>query len=427
MKASVEEVNPVQRRIKVELDEADVNRAFAAVYKKIQKKSQIRGFRPGKAPLSVLKKFYSSSAAVDVVDDLVRKHLFDAIEEKSINPIATPVLETAELPKEDADYSFSALVDILPSVTIEGYKGLKLDYTPMALDASAVERELEVIQRNQSKRQDIGADATCEKGHIASISQTATLDGEAFEPFKLDSMPIELGRGFIVPEFDEALYGLKVGESKDIDVTIPETFQDKELVGKTLTCHVTVNKLESVLLPELNDELAKDVGAESLEKLKENIKQNLERQSEQHKRQQLEASLFEQLAERNQFEIPPSMVDQVIDGMFDEMNFESDAQRAAAKKDQEQRKPLRDTAKTRAKNSLMLSELIKAESIEVTDADIDTYISKMLAGNTNGDLDPKILESLKASFAGQAKETVLFQKAIDFIIDHAEVNEKVEK
>lgn len=424
MKASVEEVNPVQRRIKVELDEADVNRAFAAVYKKIQKKAQIRGFRPGKAPMSVLKKFYGSSAAVDVVDDLVRKHLFEAIEEKSINPIATPVLETAELPKEDAVYEFSALVDILPPVTVDGYKGLKLDYSPMALDSAAVDRELEVIQRNQSKRQELSADAAAEKGNIASISQTATLNGESFEPFKLDEMPIELGRGFIVPEFDEALYGLKVGDSKDIEVTIPDTFQDKDLIGKSLTCHVTVKKLESVVLPELNDELAKDVGAESLEKLKENIQQSLERQSEQHKRQQLEASLFEQLGEKNQFEIPPSMVDQVIDGMFDEMNFQTDAERASAKKDPEQRKSMRDTAKTRAKNSLMLSELIKAESIEVTDADIDAYIAKMLAGNTNGDLDPKILESLKASFAGQAKETVLFQKAIDFIIDHAEVSEK---
>jgi trigger factor len=108
MKALVEEVNTVQRRIKVELSAVDVKSAFDSVYRKLQQKARINGFRPGKAPMNVIRKMYGSSIAYDVADQLVRNHLFSAIEQQSLRPIAAPVLETMDLPKEDNDYSFSA-------------------------------------------------------------------------------------------------------------------------------------------------------------------------------------------------------------------------------------------------------------------------------------------------------------------------------
>lgn len=427
MKATVEQVNSVQRRIKVELSEADVNKAFTSVYGNLRKKAQIKGFRPGKAPLSILKKFYGNSAAVDVADNLVRQHLFSAIQEQELNPISAPVLETSELPKEDEQYAFSALVDIMPEIKVEGYKGLALTHPKFEVSASLVDREMEFLQKNQGKRQEVDAGVVAEKSHIVTFSQTASTDGEELAAFKLEDMQIELGRGFIAPEFDEGVIGMAAGENKKISLTIPDSFQDKSLVGKTVVCEVTVKKIEELKLPELNDEFAKDLGSESLNALRERMEKDLLKHADQQKRQSLEADLLQKLSEKNSFEIPPALVDQVIDGMFDEMQFPSEQEKKEAKKDQERRKSMRDSAKQRAKNSLMLAEIIKAEKIEVTDGDIDDHLKEMITANQPGakseDIDDKLLESLKASYGNQAKESLLFKKAMDFVIDSAEVTE----
>ncbi len=424
MKALVEEVNTVQRRIKVELSAIDVKSAFDSVYRKLQQKARINGFRPGKAPMNVIRKMYGTSIAYDVADQLVRNHLFSAIEQQSLRPIAAPVLETMDLPKEDTDYTFSALVDILPALSISGYKNLKLECSTVDVGEADVARELEVIQRRHAKTKDTEADVKAGPNHIVTISQKAHIGGEVFSEFTFDSVPVELGKNYLLPELETALLGLKAGEEKTLSILVPEHVHDKAKVGQSADCTVKLEKIVEVLLPEVNDELAKDMGVDSLEALQTNILDRLQRQSQGAKRNQLETAIFDQLSSSNHFEVPPSMVDQVIDSMFDEMDFEGDAQRKAAKADEEERKRLRDTAKQRAKNTLILSEIIKSESIVVNDADFDAYVKELVGGSNAGkEMDAKLLESIKASMGPHARESLLFKKALDFVIDSAEIVE----
>ncbi len=424
MKALVEEVNTVQRRIKVELSAVDVKSAFDSVYRKLQQKARINGFRPGKAPMNVIRKMYGSSIAYDVADQLVRNHLFSAIEQQSLRPIAAPVLETMDLPKEDNDYSFSALVDILPALKIDGYKGLNLEATQSEVSPADVERELDMIQRRHAKTKDTDEGTAAGANHIVTISQKAQIDGEVFPEFTFDSVPVELGKKYLLPELEDALTGMKAGEEKELSIAVPEHVNDKSKVGKTAQCTVKLEKIVEILLPEINDELAKDMGVDSLDALKTNILDRLQRQAEGAKRSQLETAIFDQLSASNNFEVPPSMVDQVIDSMFDEMEFQSDAQRKAAKSNEDERKRLRDTAKQRAKNTLILSEIIKSESIQVNDEDFDSYVKELVGGGAAGkELDAKLIESIKASMGPHARESLLFKKALDFVIDNAKVTE----
>lgn len=424
MKALVEEVNTVQRRIKVELSAVDVKSAFDSVYRKLQQKARINGFRPGKAPLNVIRKMYGTSIAYDVADQLVRNHLFSAIEQQAIRPIAAPVLETMDLPKEDTEYAFSALVDILPALTIEGYKNLQLECAASEVADADVTRELEVIQRRHAKTKDADAETPAGSNHIVTISQKAHINDEVFSEFTFDSVPVELGKKFLLPELEDALVGMKAGEEKDLKIAVPEHVNDKSKVGLSADCRVKLEKIVEVVLPEINDELAKDMGVDSLDALKTNIKDRLDRQAEGARRNQLETAIFDQLSSSNQFEVPPSMVDQVIDSMFDEMEFQNDAQRKAAKADEEERKRLRDTAKQRAKNTLILSEIIKSESITVNDLDFDSYVKELVGGSSGGkEMDSKLMESIKASMGPHARESLLFKKALDFVIDNANVTE----
>jgi trigger factor len=424
MKALVEEVNTVQRRIKVELSAVDVKSAFDSVYRKLQQKARINGFRPGKAPMNVIRKMYGSSIAYDVADQLVRNHLFSAIEQQSLRPIAAPVLETMDLPKEDKDYTFSALVDILPALKVEGYKDLSLEAPKVEVGDADVERELEMIQRRHAKTKDTDEGTPAGANHIVTISQKAQVDGEEFPEFTFQSVPVELGKKYLLPELEEALTGMKAGESKELSIQVPEHVNDKSKVGKTAQCTVTLEKVVEILLPEINDELAKDMGVDSLDALKTNIRDRLERQAESARRSQLETAIFDQLSATNNFDVPPSMVDQVIDSMFDEMEFQNDAQRKAAKANEDERKRLRETAKQRAKNTLILSEIIKTENITVNDDDFDSYVKELVGGSAGGkELDAKLIESIKASMGPHARESLLFKKALDFVIDSAKVTD----
>ncbi len=428
MKALVEEVNTVQRRIRVEVPSNDVKTAFDSVYRNLQKKARINGFRPGKAPLTVIRKLYGQSVAYDVVEQLVSRHLSSAIEKESIRPIATPVLETVDLPKEDADYTFSVLVDILPPLTIEGYKGLELTCKVVAVGEAEVQRELEFVQRRHAKTREAEPGTAAAPGQVVKISQKATINDEVFDEFTFDDVPVELGKKYLLPELEEGLIGMKVGDEKSLEITIPDHIQDKSKIGMRALAAVRVEGIMEMTLPELNDELAKDMGLDTLDALTKSIRERLERQADSYRRNQLETAIFQQLSEKNQFEVPPSMVDQVIDSIFDEMEFESDKERKAAKANGEQRRRLLQTAKDRARNTLILSEVIKNESVSVNDEDFDAYVRELINGSNLGqNLDAKLVESIKASMGPHARESLLFKKALDFIISHAKVTETKEE
>ncbi len=428
MKALVEEVNTVQRRIRVEVSSGDVKSAFDSVYRNLQKKARINGFRPGKAPLTVIRKLYGQSVAYDVVEQLVSRHLSSAIEKESIRPIATPVLETVDLPKEDADYTFSVLVDVMPPLKIEGYKGLELSCKVVTVGDAEVEREIEFVQRRHAKTREADAGATAAPGQIVKISQKATIDNEVFDEFTFDDVPVELGKKYLLPELEEGLVGMKVGDEKTLEITIPDHIQDKSKIGMKAQAAVRVEGIMEMTLPEVNDELAKDMGLDTLDALKKSIRDRLDRQADSYRRNQLETEIFRQLSSKNQFEVPPSMVDQVIDSIFDEMEFESDKDRKAAKASREQRARLLDTAKERAKNTLILSEVIKNEKVEVNDDDFDAYVRDLITGsNLSQNLDAKLVDSIKASMGPHARESLLFKKALDFVIEHAKITETKEE
>ena len=284
MKASVEEVNSVQRRLTIELSEEAVKSAFQGMYQKLRKKARINGFRPGKAPLNVIKKLYGGSVAVDVADELIRQHLYTAIQDQSLAPISAPVIETSDLPSEEGPYVFKAVVDILPAIELDGYKGLKAEFIPTIVDDESISKELESFRERHSTVKELSEEGvTVELSHRVTVKQTATIDGEEFAPFALDNVPLQLGKDSLLKDLEDAIVGLKVGEEKAYSTKVPEGFGNDDLVGKTIDCVCTVVAIAEVQLPELDDELAKDAGFDSLDALKSEIKTKQDNQADQSK------------------------------------------------------------------------------------------------------------------------------------------------
>lgn len=422
MKASVEEINKVQRRIKIELATDVVNSAFAQQYRKVAQKARIKGFRPGKAPLNIIKKFYGNSVAADVADQLIRNHLFDAIRNEALNPISTPVLETSALPEEGKEYNFTALVDVMPQISVSGYKGMKLEYTPAQNDQAALDREFDILRRRSAKTKDLAPEIAVAEGHLAFITHHAhDAEGQPLPELHGHSVPVEVGKNHFLPELEKALVSMKAGEKKKVDVTLPEDFQDRSLAGKKVAIEMTVEKVQEMMLPALDDELAKDLGEESLASLQEKVKKAISDQAEQQKRHQLEFNILKELSAKNPFEVPPSMVDRVIDAMIDNLQWHNEKEKASAKRDPEFRKRFRENAKEKTRNTLILHEIINAEKLEVSEADVEKYVVEMVMGYGGAQPDQKIIDNLKKSFGPQARETLLLNKAVDFVISQATV------
>lgn len=430
MQSTIEDVSTVQKRVKIELQADQVNAAFNDAYREIQRKARIRGFRPGKAPLPMIKKMYGESVAADVADKLIKQHLFDAIDKNEIRPIASPSLESVTLPKQDEEYKFSALVDIMPTLELQNYKGLEVSFTKREVQEADIEAELKAIQKSHAKRKPAPEDALVASGLIATISHSATVEGEPFAGLTTENLAIEVGANQTLPEIDQALVGMKKLEQKQVEFKLSEDFPNKDLAGKQVIIDLTVNDLQESVLPELDDEFAKDLGLESIEQLKDNIRTHYNEQAERAKRSELERGLMEKILQNNPFDVPPAMVATVIDDMIDQMQWPNEEEKRRAKANQEFRQRFVEQAKQKAQNTLILWEVAKREKIEVTDEDVEKHIrNQFLRGAAATDeKNEKLVEQLRQSMGRNLKDNLIFEKSLDYLIDNAnikEINSKV--
>ena len=342
--SSVEEINSVQRRIKVALSADLVAQAFEDAYRNVQKKAKLQGFRPGKAPMTVIKKLYGDSVRGEVGERLINKHLFDVLKEKKINPIAAPVVENMDMPATDKEFNFSAIVDVMPEIVIKDWKNLDLKADKYEVKPESITRELDFLRRRHAKTKNLDASAKAATGHLASIGHKVYHEGNLIENMDVDEFPVALGFKEIFQDLENAILGMGVGEIKKAKITLPKDYNDQNLAGKPVEFEITLKNLQELALPSLGDEFAKDVGFDSLTALEGEISKQLEKRGKQLRKQKLESLIMDELRKRNAFDVPPSMVDQVIDSMIMELNIGDEKEKKKLLRNEDVRKSFRDSA-----------------------------------------------------------------------------------
>lgn len=421
MKSTVEKLNPVQYRVHVEVSPEEVDQAFDKAYRNLQKKAKIQGFRPGKAPVNIIRKLYGASVSSDVAESLINTHLFSALNEQTIRPIASPVVETREAPTNGRNFAFSAVVDILPELEISDYKGLAVQADKYSVKDETVERELQLLRRRQARTRPIEDGQPAAKGHVAAISHTAALDGQELPQLTVDHMTVALGENEIFEDLEAAIIGMKVGETKAARIAVPTTYGDPAIAGKTLDFSIQLKDLKNLDLPALDDEFAKDLDLEGLDQLKTNIREHLEQRAQDMSRQKLEGAILDQIIDKHPFEVPPAMVDQVIDSMIQEMQHPSEQERTKALADKALRDEFLESAKRRTQNTLVLWHVNQKEQLALTEDEVKQRVDGVLA--SSGIQDPKQLTRLRQNLDARVRENLIFEKAMNFLIDHAQVTE----
>lgn len=417
MKSSVEHLNSVQCRISVNVSAEEVNAAFNNAYRNLQKKARIQGFRPGKAPINLLRKFYGPSVAAEVHENLVQQHLFAALTEQTIRPVASPVVETQSAPAQDTEFSFSAVVDVMPKISIDNYKGVEVKVEKYSVKDETFQREVDQLRRRQARTREVESNQAASQGMLATLNHSASLDGVDQPSLRVEDLEVALGHNELYEALEQAILGMKTGETKTTAITLPENYGDAALAGKSLDFSITLNGLKHLDLPELDDELAKDLNFSSKDELVTRIKEHLQNRADELSRQRLETAILDHLTNTSPFDVPPAMVDQVIDSMIDELPHRSQEERQAALRNDEIRKSFRPTAIRRTQNTLILWHVTQREGLTVEDSEIRQRVAQTLA--SAGISDPKQAARYRQNLEMRLRESMLFDKAMNFLIDNA--------
>jgi trigger factor len=377
----VARISPVMIELAVEVPPDAVNAQVEKAYTTLQKNARIRGFRPGKAPRQVLARLYGPQVASDVVNALVNDTLPKALSEKQVQPVNQPQVEPGAF-SQGAAFSYKARFEVQPEITEVNYEGLELERPGEAATPEAVDEQLELLRRQHARLEAPSAPRSAQKGDVITIDFTLSVEGQDVKEGGAEGVQVELGASQLLPALDTGLTGAKVDDELDIDSVLPENHSRKELAGKTARFHVKVKDLKQRILPELDDEFAKDVGNfQTLVELRADVHTRLEKMLKDRAESALAEQVVEKLNAKNPIDVPPSLVEQQCRMM--EMEIVQNARRAGQRvgdKDVARiHEQVHADAERKVRAGLLMAAIAKKLELKVTDEDIQQGISELAA------------------------------------------------
>lgn len=414
----------------IEVPAEEVNKALDQAFKKVVNQITVPGFRKGKVPRQIFEKRFGVEALYqDALEIIIPEAYSKAVDETGIFPVDYPEIGDFDSFEKGKDFTFTATVTVKPEPKLGEYKGLEVKKLSTEVTDEEVEEQIQNLL-NRKAEYEIKEDEPIVEGDIAVIDFEGFLGDEAFEGGEGEDYPLEIGSGQFIPGFEEQLVGLKAGESKDIQVTFPEEYHAEELAGKDATFKVTVKEVKTKVLPELNDEFAKeaDPEVESVEELRNKIKEQLAEQKKNEAESTLRDELVEKAAENAEMEIPEAMIHNEIHRMIDEFAQRLQMQgisldlyyQFSGQTEEDLHEQFREDAETRVRISLTLEAIAKAENIEVTQEDIDKELEKM-ADQFKMDKE-KIITALGGT-TEMLENDIRNQKTVEFLVENAKITE----
>ena len=418
-----------QGLLTIEVSAEEVNKALDKAFKKIVVKINEPGFRKGKMPRPLFEKKYGVEALYqDALEIIIPDAYSNAIDEAGIEPVDYPEIAGTENFEKGKDFTFTATVTVKPEPKLGEYKGLEV--TKLSTEVTDEEVEAQIQAELAKKAElEIKEDGAVEDGDTAVIDFEGFLGEEAFEGGKGEDYALEIGSGSFIPGFEEQLVGVKAGESKDVVVTFPEEYHAAELAGKEATFKVAVKEIKTKVLPELNDEFAKEIDpeVESLDALRAKIKEQTAEQKKAESEGTLRDELVEKAAENAEMEIPQGMINTELDRMVQEfgqrlqmqgMNLELYFQ-FSGQNEEALREQMTPDAENRVRVALTLEAIAKAENVQVTEEDITAELDAMAAqfGMT--------VDQIKTALGGTAilENDIKTKKTVELLVENAKISE----
>ena len=423
MEAKMEkiDVNIVKFEVKVEAEKFDA--ALTRAYKKNVKNFNVPGFRKGKVPMNVVKKYYGIEVLLeDAVNFAIEGSYSEVLKENNIIPVDYPKIDVVEV-GEGKDFVYTAEVTVYPEVELGEYKGLSIEKKTYEVTEEEVAKKLKEMQEKNA-RVEAKEEGTVENGNIAVIDFKGYVDGEAFQGGEGNDYSLEIGSKTFIDTFEEQLVGAKVNDTVEVNVTFPENYGKEELNGKPAKFEVTIKEIKVKELPELDDEFAKEASEfETIADLKADVTKKLEEANTERAEREYEEAVINAVAENAKVEIPAVMVEKEVDKMV--QNLEQRLQYQGLTLDQyfqftgtdeaKMREYMRENAGTKVKVDLVLEAIEKAENIDATEEEIKEKaieVAKMYSATENDKMVDLLMQSQQAAL----RADVMRNKTLNLIL-----------
>ncbi|MDW7773100.1 MAG: trigger factor [Desulfobulbaceae bacterium] len=387
MEVVIENVGQLTRKLSITLPEEEVSRELNKAYKKLNREVNLKGFRRGKVPVSVLKKNFRDRVEAEVGEKLVQATYFDAVEKENLDPVVHPDIKEHSF-NEDGTFVYVAEVDIKPDFELSQYKGLEIEKPATSVTEQEIDERIDALRRQHAVLKTADDDYTIHNDDITVVDFQGFHDGKAMPEVHNEDYSVDVGAGRLGEDFEEKLIGLKKGEKTLYDVDFPAEYPNPVLAGKKIEFKVDVKDVKQRVKPELDDEFAKDINAEyeTIEDLRSGIRKELQEAKEAALEGDLDDRVMHKLLELNNFEVPRRLVLFEVEEMIKQtegnlqrsgLTLESaglDREELAAKN--------RETAEKRVRGDFILKKIAELESIKVEDEDIERGYQR-IAGQYN--------------------------------------------
>src|SRR5262245_40969433 len=292
MQSHVETLSPVLVEVKVEVPWQKVAEDLESAYRMMQRKAHIRGFRPGKVPREVVKNVLGKSIRADVTAELVRQSLGKAVEEHKLEPVAYQDLTPANI-QDGAPLTFSAKLEVRPKIESVDSSGIEVERAIDAILDSAIDAEIDRMRERAAELVTPEPARASQAGDVVTVDLKVSVDGEDRPAMGGAGRKIELGSGKLLPDLEAGLTGVEIGQTREIQVQFPEDYGYEELKGKAALFNAVVQNIQAKELPEVDDELAKDLGHDSLDALKQSIRERFEKEARERADAQVREAVVE--------------------------------------------------------------------------------------------------------------------------------------
>ena len=417
----------LKRDFKVVIEAKEINEKVENRLREIAGRIKIPGFRPGKAPIKLLKQRYGQSVMGEVLERAVTDSSAQALNERGLRPAVQPKIEIDSF-EAGKDLEYSMAIELLPEIQPMDFSTLELERVKIKVPDEEVTAALERLAASRKETKPLETPRPAESGDVVVLDFKGTVHGEALPGMAGEDHHLELGSNSFIAGFEDQLIGASVGDSRTVNVTFPEGYGNEKLSGQPAVFECTVKEIRQSVPAELNDELAKSMGAESLEDLRDKVKERLAQDYDGFARMRVKRQILDQLSEAHDFEVPEGMVNLEFDAIWHQVEHDREHGRVdpddAGKDDEEVKTEYRDIAERRVRLGLLLSEVGRLNQIEVTQDEVNRALFQ--EAQRHPGQEQQVIEFYRQNPEAQAqlRAPIFEDKVIDYIIDLAKVSER---
>ncbi|MBT8448394.1 MAG: trigger factor [Gammaproteobacteria bacterium] len=422
MQVSVETTSGLERKVSISTPSDVINSDIQKRLQQLSKTQRMAGFRPGKIPMSVIKKRFGGAVTNEILQEVMSRSFYQAIQEQNLQPAGQPMLDAGDL--EGTEFTFTATFEVFPEITLTEFSKLKIEKPESEIKDKDIDRMLDNLLKQKGTWEPVKRMA--KKDDTVVIDFVGTIDGEAFEGGTAEGFNLVLGSDSMIPGFEKQLLKVKTGEERQITVTFPEDYQSAEVAGKEAVFDVTVKEVKGLKTPELDDEFVKEFGVEDggVDQLKAEIQKNMQRELDAKIKGEIKTKVFESLQEANEVEIPKPLIDQEIQVLKQQA-----VQQFSQGRDAQIDLPdlpsaiFEDQAKKRVELALLVNQIIQDNELKVDADRVKETIETMASAYDEPEQMVNWYYSNQEQLQ-QVESAVMEDQVVDLILEQANVKSK---